>query len=114
MSGLKTTPQNKAEAKKIRESQVEKYLKDRAVARGGKSWKWTGGNGVPDRIVMLNGNVAFVEVKRPFAVPRESQIAQHERMQRCGVHVFVVDRYEMVDALLELMLEKQGNGGVEL
>lgn len=108
----KTTPEDKAEAKKIRESEVEKYLKDRCVAVGGRAMKWTGGNGVPDRIVIVNDCVVFVELKRPYATPRPDQLAQHAKIRRAGGTVYVVDRFEQVDELLDKLTAKKGHKGL--
>lgn len=50
------------------ERDVEQYLIRKVKEIGGKSWKWVspGTAGVPDRICVLpEGNVWFVEVKRP-------------------------------------------------
>lgn len=50
----------------IRENQIESYLKLRVEQFGGLCLKFTSSYaGVPDRIVILNENVAFVELKRP-------------------------------------------------
>lgn len=108
----KYTPEDKKEAQKIRESAVEKYLKDRCMSEGGRAMKWTGGNGVPDRIVIVNDCVVFVELKRPFAHARPDQLEQHAKIRRAGGTVFVIDRYEKVDELLDLLTAQKGHKGL--
>lgn len=47
--------------------------------------------GVPDRIYIRDGNVIFVEYKRPGEVPDEQQKLRHKELREHGVSVFVVD-----------------------
>lgn len=108
---VKHTPKDRAEAHKIKEKEVEQYLKARVEQMGGMCEKWTGGNGVPDRIVFLNGCVAFVELKRPGGKPRPDQVAMHEKIRRCGTAVINVDRFELADMLIKEMTTKKGHGG---
>lgn len=107
----KTTPSDKKQAQKIIEKEIEKYLRGRVISEGGMCEKWTGGNGVPDRIVMLNSNVVFVELKRPFGVPRPDQLEVHRKMRKRGIVVFVIDTFEQCDELIEAMKNKRGRGG---
>ena len=50
----------------VRESDIEKYLKNLVEAKGGVCWKFTSStSGVPDRLVLLPaGIVGFCEVKK--------------------------------------------------
>lgn len=50
----------------ILERDIEKYLRTEVEAIGGRCLKWVCPqiSGVPDRIVLLNGKVYFVELKR--------------------------------------------------
>lgn len=86
----------------MRESQIERYLVERVKALGGECRKlrWIGRNGAPDRIVMLNGRVIFIEFKAPGEKCRPHQIREHERMCRMGQHVVVVDSHDGVDEVL--------------
>lgn len=86
----------------IRESTIEQYLVERTKALGGECRKlrWIGRNGAPDRIVMLNGQVIFIELKAPGGKCRPHQIREHERMRRMGQRVEVVDSFEGVDEVL--------------
>ena len=53
--------------KKITEKDIENYLIDRVKKLNGKTYKFTSPTsaGVPDRIVIFNSGVFFVEVKTP-------------------------------------------------
>jgi len=86
----------------MRESQIENYLVERAKALGGECRKlrWIGRNGAPDRIVMLNGQVIFIELKAPGEKAKPHQVREHERMRRMGQRVEVVDSCERVDEVL--------------
>ena len=97
----------------VRESVIEKYLKDQLQLAGGICWKWNSSSviGVPDRICFLNSNVAFVELKRPGGKPRDSQIDIHKRMALRGVGVLVIDSKEGVDVLINEMKKNKGHGG---
>jgi hypothetical protein len=51
----------------MRENSIENYLIQETEVVGGRCLKWVCPqvNGVPDRIILLNGNVYFIELKRP-------------------------------------------------
>lgn len=75
-----------------REGRVEKLL-DRMVRNlGGLTRKWTspGHIGVPDRIVIINGRVDFVEVKTTKGKLTEYQEREHKRLRAVGANVFTV------------------------
>lgn len=95
------------------ESKVENYLVKAVEKAGGKCWKWNSASlvGVPDRIVLLNSNVVFVELKRPGAKPRESQIDVHQMMAKRGVGVIIIDTLKGCDALVSECLKNKGHGG---
>lgn len=86
----------------MRESTIENYLVERVKAMGGECRKlrWIGRNGAPDRIVMLNGQVIFIELKAPGEKAKPHQVREHERMRRMGQRVEVVDSFERVDEVL--------------
>lgn len=87
----------------MRESQIEDYLVERVRAMGGevRKVKWIGRRGAPDRVVMLNGKTVWVELKAPGEKAKPHQVREHERMQRMGQQVEVIDTLEGVDGLLE-------------
>ena len=83
----------------MRESQIEKYLCERVKALGGLCWKFVSPNlrGVPDRIVVHNTWVFFVELKSPGEKPRESQMRRMQELRRNGASTRVLDSKEAVD-----------------
>lgn len=83
----------------MREREIESYLVERVKALGGEVRKvaWIGRRGAPDRLVMLPELLLWVELKRPGAKPRPSQVREHERMRAMGQVVAVIDSFEMVD-----------------
>lgn len=75
--------------RKEREAIAENLLKRRVEAAGGLCLKF-GANGMPDRIVILGGKVAFIELKRPGGVPRPDQLYCIDKLQRAGADVRVL------------------------
>lgn len=86
----------------MRESTIENYLVERVKTMGGECRKlrWIGRHGAPDRIVMLNGQVIFIELKAPGEKAKPHQVREHERMRRMGQRVEIVDSCERVDEVL--------------
>lgn len=85
------------------EKQVEQALVKSVKAAGGLCPKWVapGFNGVPDRIVLMpDGRIGFVEVKRPGAKPREIQLLRHRQLRHLGFQVFVLDDPADIGALI--------------
>lgn len=84
------------------ESAIEKYLRRNVEKLGGHCWKFVspGTDGVPDRIVLLNGWVIFVELKRPGETPRPLQLKRHAQLCRLGFKVAVLDSIPAVDLFI--------------
>ena len=74
------------------ESRVEEWLKTQIAKRGGLYLKFSspGNIGVPDRIIIRDGEVIFVELKQEHGVLSEIQKAQIARMRDHGAKVLVV------------------------
>lgn len=98
----------------MRESKIEKRLREKIESLGGECWKWEspGKRGVPDRIIILPGGmVAFAETK----APGKTEGAQQEYRARVlrdvyGCKVFsTVDSFEKVDAIAEWAKELMSN-----
>lgn len=87
----------------MRESEIEKYLREKVKRLGGKAYKFVspGTQGVPDRMVCLpGGELFFAELKAPGQAPRPSQLYQINLLRRMGQRVEVIDSKEQVDRLL--------------
>lgn len=89
------------------EKQVEKYLVDRITNLGGLPWKFMspGTAGVPDRIVIMNGLICFVELKRPKG-GRVSDMQQWriDQLKKHGVKAYVLKNKDEVAHLVEHMM----------
>lgn len=77
----------------IRERDIEKAFTAKVRAAGGeiRKVKWIGRKGAPDRVVMLNGTVWWIEFKAPGKRPSAQQRSEHRRMTKMGMWVLVVD-----------------------
>lgn len=87
------------------ESKIEAYLAKRVKAVGALTYKFKSTvNGVPDRLVILDGKTHLVEVKRPGEKPRANQVKCHADIASRGVPVHVVDDRDSVDAFVRDVL----------
>lgn len=88
--------------KEMLEKDIEKYLVRRCRENGYLCFKFTSPAhaGVPDRILIGNGRVIFVELKRPGAKPRELQIRTFRHMRDGGADVRVIDTRKLCDDLI--------------
>ena len=86
----------------VRENKVEKYLDQKVKELGGITRKWVcpGHDGVPDRIVFINGNVHFVEVKTVDGELSTVQKREHERLNAQGITVITLYGERQVDAYI--------------
>ncbi len=80
----------------VREAKIEEYLISAVKKLGGICNKW-GTYGNPDRVVCLNGNVYFVEVKTKDGKLRPTQELQIERIANTGCFITVVSGYKEVN-----------------
>lgn len=79
------------------EKDVEAALVRRVKAMGGLCEKFTspGRRSVPDRLVtMPDGQIIFVELKRPGGKPTEAQLKDHAKRRELGCDVRVIDNLE--------------------
>lgn len=91
------------------ERKVEKHLVDRVEKEfGGICWKFTspGNKGVPDRIVILNDMICFVELKRPvggrLAPMQKWRIKQ---LIKNGQQAYAIKNTDMVDELIDHLMK---------
>jgi hypothetical protein len=90
-----------------RENKVERYLDSEIMKLGGITRKWVspGVNGVPDRIVIVNGLVWFVEVKTIDGRLSPWQKREIDRLRDHGVSALVVYGVEGVDEFIKEVRE---------
>lgn len=74
------------------EKDIEKACKKIATAAGALFLKANipGYPGFPDRLLIVNDETAYVELKRPGGVVSKLQGAWHQRLRRLGHCVYVV------------------------
>jgi hypothetical protein len=85
-----------------RENKVEKYLDEEVVLLGGLTRKWVSNVvGAPDRIVILQGEVWFVEVKTVDGRLSDVQNREHARLLKAGAKVATVYGRNGVDNFME-------------
>jgi hypothetical protein len=87
----------------MRESRIEKELKDKVQDMGGVALKFVspGMAGVPDRIVLIpNGKVIFVELKAPGKTMRPLQLKRKSQLEHLGFKVYLIDSLQGVDSFV--------------
>lgn len=86
----------------ILENKIEMYLKDEIEKINGKTFKFSspGNNGVPDRIILHQGNTYFVELKKPGEKLRPLQKAVKKRFNKLGFNVYVLDSIDSVNGFI--------------
>lgn len=82
----------------MKESKIEKMLVQVCSRMGWEAWKLTSPSrrGVPDRLVIANGTVAFIEVKATSGKPRPLQRYYLNLLAERGHFVRVVDSEETI------------------
>lgn len=91
---------------------VEKRLKDGVRSIGGKAYKFSspGNNGVPDRIVLYEGKVYFVELKRPGGKQGAIQKVVEKQFNKLGFKIYVIDTVEKVGEFIHGICTSQVSG----
>lgn len=86
----------------IRENNVEKYLDEEVKKLGGITRKWVspGCDGVPDRIVIVEGIIEFVEVKTVDGKLSVRQTREIEELIHHGAKCHVVYGLTSVNAYI--------------
>ena len=90
------------------EKQIEKKFCDKVKSIGGMALKFmaTACAGVPDRIVLLpNGKVYFVELKREGGRISAIQNIMFEKFQRLGSPVRIISTEKMIDEFIAEVCE---------
>lgn len=91
------------------EHDIEETLRKRVEELDGLYYKFISPehNGVPDRIVICNGNTYFVELKRPGEKPRLLQSRVHTKMRQRGAHVLVIDNFAQIDMFIAYLRKQK-------
>ena len=86
----------------LKERDIEKYLIKQVKELGGEIRKvsWQGRRGAPDRLVMMHGWSAFVELKAPDKKPTAQQYRELDRMRQAGLDALWINSIGGVDRLL--------------
>ena len=88
----------------MKEATIERKLVSAAKLRGGICPKWVspGYDGVPDRIVLLQGGkIGFVEVKAPGGKLRPLQLARQNLLRQLGLKVYILDGTDQIGGILD-------------
>lgn len=89
----------------MRESQIEKILKQKVERSKGKCYKWVspGCRGVPDRIVVWPGGrpAVFVELKAPSGVLSRIQEARILDLRIRGQRVYIIDSVDSLSQFFQ-------------
>lgn len=85
------------------EKNIEQFLIKEVEKQKGKAYKFSspGNNGVPDRIVLLNGNCYFIELKKRGEELRPLQKVVRKRFKKLGFEVYVIDTKEKVGEFID-------------
>ncbi len=86
------------------EKELEQKFVKQVRKQGGIAYKFISPNnaGVPDRLVIFDSNkIGFVELKSLGQKPRLLQIKQIERLKNLGCKVFVLDRPEDIQTVID-------------
>lgn len=85
------------------EKNIESYLVKKIKNLKGLTFKFVspGNIGVPDRIILFNRKVYFVELKAPNKKPRPSQIIQFRKIAEHYEEVIILDSISKIDEFVE-------------
>ena len=95
----------------MKEKDIEKRLVNGVKSLGGRCYKWVspGNSGVPDRIVLLDGEAIFVELKRAGGIVSPIQERQIQRIAKTGNRVEVIFGKSGVDNFLRRLAKRGAN-----
>ena len=82
---------------------VETYLKKECEKQNFTCYKFTspGTTGVPDRIVIGNGQTIFVETKSSTGRLEDKQIEEINRMRQNGAIVYIASSHKKIDTIIQ-------------
>lgn len=95
------------------EGQVAAALIKAVEARGGfiRKLKWENRVGAPDYLIAIKGHVYFVETKAPGKKVRPAQAAEFRKLHDARQFVFVLDRAELAETLIEILTGPGASAG---
>lgn len=93
------------------ERDIENYLVKRCKEENILIFKMVSPSnaGIPDRLLLCDGNYIFIELKKPGEKPRKLQIYMIEKLKSYGATVYVADSKEKIDKIINLILERKNN-----
>lgn len=87
------------------ENKVEERLRQGVKSIGGLCLKFVSSiNGVPDRVVVYQGRVVFVELKAPNGRLSSLQRVRHAELRSAGAEVQVIACKDEVDSFLRNLI----------
>lgn len=92
------------------EKEIESKIRKAVKKHGGLFLKFVSPSetGVPDRIVIQDGRVIFVELKRDGERPTPRQLLMHRRLRKCGADVRVVTGMQQAVEFIEEVFGSEG------
>jgi len=85
----------------ILEKDIEKYLIKRMKQLSGLCYKWQSSvTGVPDRIVILNEKIMFVELKTLTGKLSPRQVLVFDELGEAGFPVHILRSYEDIEEFI--------------
>ena len=91
----------------VQESEIEDGLTELCRANGVYQHKNTGRNGIPDRLLVHQGRVWFLELKRPGEKPTALQEAVARDLRRHGAVTLWADSHEAVRLVVAALVSGQ-------
>lgn len=91
----------------LKEKFIEQKLIKEVKKLGGICPKFIspGFDGMPDRLILLpEGKIGFVEVKRKGLKPRPLQLSRHRLLKGLGFKVFVLDDEKDIEEIIDSIL----------
>lgn len=89
----------------VREADIEKKVKKWCEDHGYLFIKMSALSavGFPDRMVLKDGRVMFLELKAPGKKPRPAQQEWRSRLHRCGFSAVWADNYDRAIAAIQIV-----------
>lgn len=94
------------------EKQIEKNITNYINKLGGLSLKLNSIRGIPDRLILLpSGIIFFIEFKAPKQKPKPLQLIVHNRINKLGFNVLIIDDIEKGKQLIneQIKIKKLSN-----